>query len=214
MDSDIPLDIEEVLTKEDGRTQVWRGLKAPLRDADGATIGVVGVSLDITERKAPENQLARLAERAELAQRAARSTLYDHDPATGYTERDPLILELAGYGPDAIAPTRDGWETLIDPEDRQAFRSTIAKAVACAERFALEYRVRTADGGIMWVSDVGRIVRDDRGQLLRMVGLITDITERREGEEKLRLRTAELESLLGSAPIGLAFFDRLSLPAD
>ncbi|GAA4021917.1 hypothetical protein GCM10022280_23130 [Sphingomonas swuensis] len=61
MVAESPTEVEETLPGRDGEPRVWRGLKAPLRDSDGAIIGMVGVSTDITERKALEERERLLA---------------------------------------------------------------------------------------------------------------------------------------------------------
>ncbi len=177
-------------------------------DDDGTPLRMLGTISDISERKQAEAELVRLAQRAELAQRAARSSLYELDVIAGTIERDGLILELAGYEPDEIGTTLCDWTALIHPDDHPDVVATVAKSCEAAEQFAIEYRIRTRDGGILWVADVGRLIRDAEGVVIRVAGIASDITARKEQAQTLADRTAELETLLTSAPIGLAYFDR------
>ena len=197
-------DTEESIFHPDGERRTYRALKAPLRDRSGEIIGLVGVSTDITEQKRVAEQLTRMAERAEIAQQAARSSLYEYDPSSNTATRDPLIRELLGYSADELPADHDAWERLIHRDDLPQFRQTVRKSLDRAERFAMEYRVFRKDGSIMWIADVGRIVRDDRGTPQRIVGMATDVTERKEAEEELR-RTNSLLQLIGDSAGGMIF---------
>lgn len=197
-------DTEETVLHPNGEVRTYRALKAPLRDRSGKVIGLVGVSTDITDQKRVGEQLARLAERAEIAQQAARSSLYDYDPATNIVTRDPLLRDSLGYSPDELPDTHDSWERLIHPDDLPEFRNTVDKVLTRAERYAMEYRVLRKDGTSMWIADVGRVIRDEEGRATRIVGLATEITERKEAEEELR-RTNLLLTLIGDSAGGMIF---------
>lgn len=72
-------------------------------------------------------------------------------------------------------------------EDRQIFRNDIAAALASdAGLYRTEVRYRRPDGEIRWVSESGRVLRDDQGRSERMVGITFDITDRKHAEEALR----------------------------
>ena len=172
--------------------------------ADGQALRVVGTITDITERKETEATLSRLAERAEIAQQAARSSLYEFDPASQTAVRDPLIRESLGYSPEELSEKQADWERVIHPNDLPGFRSTVAQALERAERFAMEYRAVRKDGSVMWISDVGRIIRDGEGGPERIVGMASDVTDRKEAEEELR-RTTSLLRLIGDSAGGMIF---------
>lgn len=172
--------------------------------ADGKPLRMIGTITDIHERRETEDKLTRLAERAEIAQQAARSSLYDYDPATGLVTRDPLIRDSAGYSAADLPNDHDSWERLIHPDDLAEFRSTVAQAMERADRYAMEYRILRKDGSIMWIADVGRVVRDEAGTARRIVGVATDITERKLAEEELH-RTTQLLEQIGNSASGLIF---------
>ena len=188
-----PEEVEERVVR-DGRSRLFLSAKAPLRDQGGQVVGVVGISTDVTGRHQQQEQLVRLAQRAETAQRAARASLYEIDLVTGETLRDPLIADLCGVPPEGIGPGQAGWEQLIHPDDREDFRRTVGSAVERFERFALEYRVLTPDGRPVWIADTGQIIRDeDDGRPRRLIGLVADVTERKAAEERERLLAREVD---------------------
>lgn len=187
------INTEELIVHPDGEVRTYRALKAPLRDRSGEIIGLVGISTDITDQKEAQEQLARLAERAEIAQQAARSSLYEFHPATGAVARDPLIRELAGYSLAELPDDHLAWERIIHPEDLAEFRNTVQKVMERGERFAMEYRVGRRDGSTMWISDIGRIIRNADGSPERIIGMATDVTERKAAAEREQLLAREVD---------------------
>ena len=185
-------EVEEPVSGKEG-PRIFLSVKAPLRDETGHMIGIVGVSTDVTDRHERREQLIRMAHRAETAQRAARSSLYEIEVASGIMSRDPLVAELCGLAPDAIAPTQEGWEQHLHPDDLPAFRNTVQSAVERFERFAMEYRVIAADGRHIWLADTGQIERGEDGQATRVVGLVMDVTERKLAEEREHLLAREVD---------------------
>ena len=176
----------------------------------GADIGgerfLMSIIRDISERKKAEKEIKRAAERAEVAQEAAHAMLYEYRPQTGEVVRTSTLQLILGYQPDEIEPTTEGWIRLIHPEDEKTVSGKIVSALAHATEYSLEYRVRHRKGHYLWLSDSARIVRDARGEVERVVGMIVDITERKQAEDRLAL-LAEISDLTRSIddPVELLF---------
>ncbi|WP_152569501.1 MULTISPECIES: PAS domain-containing protein [Sphingomonas] len=185
-------ELEEELTI-DGEVRVFFSIKAPLRGDDGAITGIVGISTDVTDRRHQQQEVERLARRAEIAQRGARSSLYEYDVQTDRVSRDPVLAELCGILPHELGPAQAEWERHIHPHDLASFRSTLASALDRYERFALDYRVIGQGGRITWVQDSGTIVRDENGQAQQVIGLVTDITSQRNADEREQLLAREVD---------------------
>ncbi len=95
--------------------------------------------------------------------------------------------ELLGLAPEDLTGinARD-YEQLVHPDDRAAVRGRIDARLAQGLGFELRYRVRTATGGEKWVSDRGRGIHAADGSLTAVVGFLSDITELKQTEAKLR----------------------------
>ncbi|MGA2927294.1 MAG: EAL domain-containing protein [Solirubrobacteraceae bacterium] len=108
-----------------------------------------------------------------------------------------------------------GWLALIHPDDAGRTERAWRDAVECEAPYAIEYRLRSKDGVYRWHECRAMPVRSRGGELVKWIGTVTDIEERRQLEASLRAaerRTAEtlslLETLQASAPVGFGFVDR------
>lgn len=101
-----------------------------------------------------------------------------------------------GYRPDEITNTLDRWRMLVHEDDAKRVETSFDAAAAERERDIWEelYRVRCADGRYVWVLDRCRFDRDESGRALMAYGGMLDVSDRVEGERKLRELNAELES--------------------
>ena len=105
--------------------------------------------------------------------------------------------ELTGYPPDdLIASHRIAYGKIIHPADRKPVWQQVQDALSRREPFQLSYRIITNEGEERWVSEQGRGVFDDQGQLTALEGFIFDITERRQTDELLRLSEARYRAIV------------------
>jgi PAS domain S-box-containing protein len=96
----------------------------------------------------------------------------------------------------------DGWAEGVHPEDLDRCLNIYAKAFAAHESFAMEYRLRDANGDFRWILDEGGPFVDGQGEFAGFIGSCIDITERIEAERALaELHDAEVRRLNGLLPI-------------
>lgn len=101
-----------------------------------------------------------------------------------------------------------GWFDMVHPDDRRQMLDRWAESVATGATFVLTARVHHAGtGGWRWCELRAAAVRDDRGRVQEWVGTVTDVHDRRAAEERAAEAAARIDTLLRTAPIGLAFFD-------
>jgi PAS domain S-box-containing protein len=170
-----------------------------LLDETGKVERLVGVTLDMTERKKVEEQLKLANYRFQVAEEAANGFLYDYDPRTGAESRSDGFSKVLGYR-DADVPGGGAmWETLIHPEDVERVRSETDLAVRSgAPGASYEYRLRHKNGSWLWVLDNNTIIRDSEGQPQHIIGSIVDISERKRSENQLSL-LAKASTFLASS---------------
>ncbi|MEH2052244.1 PAS domain-containing protein [Nostoc sp.] len=177
------------------------------RNADGLPQYLLGIAFDITERRHIEISLRQSNERFELAAAAVNCLIYDWEIGRNTVERTQGLTQVFGYTQQETEPTFEWWQERIHPDDQQRVNDQFMASMANGNRYRIEYRVRHQDGRYLWVQDQGFAVRDANGQVVRVVGASTDITEQqaalqerqqietnlRESEERIRLATNAAE---------------------
>jgi PAS domain S-box-containing protein len=149
------------------------------------------LATDITEKKRTEQRLAEHQERFRLAVDAAQLGIWEIDLIhhTGHfsTQIGPMLGEAPGYQ----LPTLEAWGQHMHPDDFVETSSAFQKTLNGDAVFDVEYRVLWRDGKtIHWLANRGEIIRDAAGTPLRAIGIVLDITERKQREEKERFLTA------------------------
>ncbi|WP_300973365.1 PAS domain-containing protein [Sphingomonas sp. LHG3406-1] len=174
-------------------TEIEQLLGEPLRGtAEG---GVLKLLLaDISRRLAVEGQLRQAQEWLHLAQETGRVAAYTFDFATGKLEWSSSTMALYGFQP-GVEPTIERWLAAIHPEDRAAVQAVADAALQRHAEVDHRFRILASDGQVNWIQDRGRVILDDQGRPLRLVGINIDVTElveleHRASETGARLRLA------------------------
>jgi diguanylate cyclase (GGDEF)-like protein/PAS domain S-box-containing protein len=165
------------------------------------------------QRIEAEKETALLAlrqseERYALAVCGANDGLFDWDLRHNRIYFSPRWKEMLGHAGAEIGSAPEEWLGRIHPEEIGEFRQRLDTHLAGREpHFEMEYRIRHREGGYRWMLSRGLAVRDERGEAYRMAGSLTDVTRRKEAEERL-LHDALHDGLTGLANRTL-FTDRL-----
>jgi PAS domain S-box-containing protein len=130
--------------------------------------------------------ITETTERLTLALDAARMGWWDVDVATGEALWNDYHEIIFGYEPGT--PERDyfDWERRVHPEDLERIHLATHQARDNHENLAIEYRIIWPDGSVHWVDAFGHFVYDSEGRPVRMLGVLTDITERKKVESDLQ----------------------------
>ena len=176
--------IEEPLTTPEGNIVTILTSKVPLRSSTGEISGVIGTFMDITERKRADDLLRLSEERFRVAAETTNDVIYEWDLKQS-VEWLGKIDELLGYEPGGFPRTMDGFAASVHPEDLERTMAAIQAHLVGRGPFAIEYRVRRKDGIYRWWSARGAVTRTPDGKPTRWIGSITDITERKQVEERI-----------------------------
>jgi PAS domain S-box-containing protein len=154
------------------------------------------------DRARAREALRLSAERLRLAQEGAGIGIWDRDAANDRVTISPGFLEA--YGLDAT--TISGYKDLvpwIHPDDREVVEAGRQAAFAADGPLNLEFRVVAPSGEARWVQFKGHGVTDGEGTLVRVIGVLIDMTDRRRAEEALREREQTLQGVFRAAPVGI-----------
>jgi PAS domain S-box-containing protein len=156
--------------------------------------------VDITEQIRVQEELRRERERLRLALEAGALAVWDYDQETGEATIDTRYAVTMGFEPDVGSLTRAQIGERIHPEDRPRVVAEHEASVARGGDYHIEYRIVTPSGEIRWLASHGILIDGDaasgRG---RLVGVIQDITGRKQREDDLRQLAAARELLIREA---------------
>jgi diguanylate cyclase (GGDEF)-like protein/PAS domain S-box-containing protein len=101
-----------------------------------------------------------------------------------------------------------GWEPLLHPEDVEGAAPAWRDAVSCGASLATEFRLRRYDGEFRWHACSARPIQNGDGEIVRWVGTLIDVEDRRAAERGTAETLSLLETLQSTAPVGFGFVDR------
>jgi PAS domain S-box-containing protein len=159
-----------------------------------------------------EEALAASAEwktRYEAAVLASGQLLYDWDPRTDDVRFAGACQRMLGYREDDISGPLSRWNALVHPDDLAAFTREVDRVRVDKAPFEMSYRVRRKDGEYITVASHGHFVGNEHGEITRMIGFLTDVTERTRAEAE---REAEAAISSALARVGHELISSLERP--
>ncbi len=136
------------------------------------------------------NELRLLERRWGLALHSAQFGVWDLDIARQRVLYSPQWKDMLGYGATDEEDDAATWRARVHPDELQGMLAAQVDHIAGrTETYQCEFRILASDGRYRWVMSRGRVVeRDSEGKALRMIGTLTDLTDRREAETLRRER--------------------------
>ncbi len=178
---------------KDGRRIPLSITVSPVKDQDGNIIGASTIARDITKRKEAEAKLRKSQASLAEAQRMARIGSWDYDLTSYEVSWSDEVFRIYGYTPREFVPTFERLLEIVHPDDIHLLRDRLDNAVNRDEPYDFEHRIVLPDGAERVVHRRARVVRDESGGALRLVGTVQDVTERKQAEEEIRELNESLE---------------------
>jgi PAS domain S-box-containing protein len=203
------------LTREE--YQVWQGEEywwlttfQPLQDSTGQVYRIVATAHNISDRKRVEilhqRHLAQLLEwqaRYEAAGQASGQIIYERDLRSDQLTWGSNTQRILGYFLDEMPENFLEWTALIHPDEHQQCLTNFDHSVMTRTPLQVEYRVRHNSGHYVWVEDRNQLVANSAGDDIRLVGCISDISQRKQAEEALRRSELKFRNLFENSQVGI-----------
>jgi PAS domain S-box-containing protein len=180
------------------RTGDWKWIlslgKIITWDQAGNPLRMLGTHTDISDRKKAEDALRQSNERLALALDATQMGVWDWNMVTDEVIWTPEHEILLGYAPGTPSRTYQEWAVRVHPDDLPLVEAAVQTAITQQEDFRYEYRIVHPDGSLHWVLGLGRVTFD-QDQPVRMMGVLFDISDRKQAEaERLQAEAERLQA--------------------
>ncbi|HEY9727841.1 MAG TPA: PAS domain S-box protein, partial [Chroococcales cyanobacterium] len=193
--------LEKRFVRQDGSV-VWVNLThSLLRKPTGEPDYFVKVIENISERKRAEDELKAAKERLELITHASQDGLWDWNQVTGEIYYSPRWKEMLGYLDHELPNELISWEKVIFEEDRIAILRRLEEYKSGkASHFQVTQRFRHKNGSSVYILSRATHLKDADGQVIRIIGTHTDITEQVNAQQALGQSQEQMHALLNAIP--------------
>ncbi|HEY9850281.1 MAG TPA: PAS domain-containing protein [Leptolyngbyaceae cyanobacterium] len=169
-----------------GKLKWIRGISHPEKQLDESIIWD-GLLIDVTDRKQAEAALQISEERFRLVAEQTGQLIYDYDMVSEQVNWSGAIEKITGYSPHEFSQfDLEMWKQHIHPDDRQLALRLLEESMKRGTQYHAEYRLKQKDDIYIYVEDNGAFLKNEKGELYRMVGTMSNITHRKQTEEALQ----------------------------
>jgi PAS domain S-box-containing protein len=184
---------ETKLRRNDG-TDIWVLQNLTLRSDGGTSTIIEGTVIDITEQSRAATAISDWRNRYEAAVEATGMAIYEWLPESCSATFGGNAHGICGYTADNLNQLQPNWFELVLETDRDLYLRHLKDGLASGRPIDFEYRITHRDGSLRYIREQGRAIFTADGRVSRVVGLVADITDRRQLEEHL-VRAQKMEAV-------------------
>jgi PAS domain S-box-containing protein len=157
----------------------------------------------------PKNMNALLASQRQLdiVLHAAHMGIWEWDVKTNEVIWSGSVLEIYGLSPKDFGGTFERYQQLLFPDDRGKMEKAIEEAFRNIKPYHVQHRIFHSDGSIRWIEAFGNVLRDKKGNPVKMTGTVQDITAKKTAEQHLEDSNIRHELITSSAGIVIYDYD-------
>lgn len=185
------------VTRDGKRIDVSTNI-SPLRNREGMVIGSSSMLRDITERKRAAAALQDSEERLREALQLGKMYAIDWDVASDVVIRSDEAMRIHGLAPESTYSSHRGMLDKVHPEDKARFISSITELTPERPNCQTRFRVLRPDGSALWLERTGHAYFDAQGKMVRMLGIVADVTEQKLAERELAVAYDRLRMAMDS----------------
>ncbi|WP_152050496.1 hybrid sensor histidine kinase/response regulator [Tautonia marina] len=198
----------EVRLRRNDATYRWHLIRSvPVRDDSGRLLQRFGTATDIDDRKRTEERLRGSEERLRLALQAARMGTWYWEIQNDRIDWSDNLVEVLGVSRGTFNASVEGFRQLIHPEDRDRVENAVSRALSERSGDEIEFRVCRPDGSVVWLLGKGKVESDADNHPVRMLGLVMDITARKQADRERSGLLTRLTTLVDNTPLGVIEWD-------
>lgn len=171
------------------------------KDSAGQLLYYEGTAQDISERKAIEATLRRREIQLTEVQEMVHLGSWEWDVPGNKVNWSDELYRIYGLDKETFGATFEGYLARVHPDDRERVQQVIGQVLATAEPFCFQERIIRPDGEERVLESIGKLVVDQAGQPLRLVGSCLDITDRKAAERQVKETAARAEALVQTAAV-------------
>ncbi|MDO9213143.1 MAG: PAS domain S-box protein [Methylococcales bacterium] len=188
--------------------EIWiEGHSIPLREVDGSVLWH-GYIQDVTKRKNTEKELQERIARYELVLDGAQDAIWDWDVLNKRVHFSSRWKTSRGFEEHEVGNQIEEWSDNIHPDNKVHILDAMqAHIEGKTSVFNEEYRIRCKDGSWKWILNRSIAQKDSTGQVIRMAGSESDITQRKLAETQLQDQESELRLIMDATPALIAYLN-------
>ncbi len=171
--------------RKDGSTFPLIAFSSPITRG-GKIVGLSGAIIDLTERKRIEESLKKSNLSLAEAQRIAHIGNWEWNIESAEIYLSDEIYRIIGTTPQMVDRTYEALSEYIFPEDRKMVKKTVEKAMNEGEKNSIEHRIIRSDGTVRDIRQQLEPIIDDAGKIVRVIGIVQDVTEKNQVERDLQ----------------------------
>jgi PAS domain S-box-containing protein len=166
-------------------------------NSEGAYLGKRASNRDISVRKHTELLLHENELRLDSAMASGKISWWELKLPSGHVNFNIRKAEMLGFPPEMFNHYTD-FTKLLHPDDFDKTMKAMKDHIdGIVDKYDVEYRIRNKDGNYLWFKDIGKLTKyNENNNEIIITGIVIDITERKEAEEKLQKTTSELQLIL------------------
>jgi two-component system, NtrC family, sensor kinase len=184
----------DVIAVAQGELKIFDTQKFPLRGSEGEVLGVIGISRDITDRQAIAAALAESEQRFRLLVESAQDLIWVVNAAGQYKFLNGATRTMFGYEPEEMLG-RVFTEYLAPDQAEQSIQE-FQRILQAGSTFQYESAFVAKDGRIFDTLVSAIVIKDEQGNVVEMIGTMSDISDRKRSETQLRQQAQRLEKTL------------------
>src|SRR6185369_413294 len=173
--------------RKDGTQYHQESQIVPIRNPSGIITHFLGIQRDISARKQAEIALRESNEKFQQLAENITDVFWIRSPDMREVQYiSPAFERIWGRSRESLYANPQLWAEAILPADRERVRAAFATLTGAAPSISIEYRIAQPAGEVRWVHARGFQVRGADDKVIRLTGIVTDITARKQAEQALR----------------------------